>query len=440
MWNIVILVFCVFMVAFFSSTETAFMSLSDLKIRHLVNKDVKNAKTVALLRKDTHRLLILILVGNTLVMIAASAIATDMAIKSFGSYGVGIATGIMTFVLLVFGEITPKAYCAKNSEKIALAFAPVVMFLSKLFFPLVEMFHLLTHLMTNRSARSKGPLVTEDELRTIINIGEEEGSIKYEEKEMIQNVFRFDDIPVGNIMLPRIKLFALEENKTVSEIRSIVGEEAFSRIPLYHKNLDNIKGILFTKDLLRAKPDDKLKDLARPAFFVPETKKINVLFKEMNKQKSHIAIVVDEHGSVTGIVTIEDLIEEVLGEIYDETDEIKDFIVKFDDNTYIVDADLEIKRLNKKLRVLVPGNINRSISAFILEKIGKIPSKGEKISIPGIDFTVEEVQNHKIQKVKIELVQAVSASEQAKKDTVPEKGKTPRVRKKRISSKKRRRS
>ncbi len=404
MWDIILLVILILLSGFFSGIEIAFMSLSNLRIAYLVNTNVRNAKILQKLKEDPQKLLILILIGNNIVNIGASAIATSIAIKTFGNYGVGIATGIMTFIVLVFGEITPKAYCAHNAEKVALRVSVFISVLSKIFHPLVWVFNGMTKTISKLFGKiDKKPLVTEDEVKNIIDISEGEGSIKASEKEMINNVFRFDDITVGSIMVPRPDIFALEGKEKVSEVINPILEEGFSRVPIYKKEIDSITGILFVKDLLKASPDQEIRFLVRDAMFVPETKKINSLFHEMNTKKMHISIVVDEHGTVTGIVTIEDLIEEILGEIYDETDEIKHQFKKIDSHTFLVDGDTEIKKVNKKLGLSIHGNIHKSISAFILDKIGSIPSKHEKLSLPGCTVFVEEVKNNRIGLIKLKI-------------------------------------
>lgn len=404
MWDIILLFIMILLSGFFSGIEIAFMSLSNLRVSFLVNNNIKNAKLLQKLKKDPQKLLILILIGNNIVNISASAIATNLAIKTFGSMGVGIATGIMTLIILIFGEITPKAYCTYNAEKVALRVSPFINLFSKILYPLVEVFNSITKMITNIFGKtSKKPLITEDEVRNIVNLGEEEGSIKSSEREMINNIFRFDDITVGSIMVPRPNIFALEENLTTKEITSLVIEEGFSRVPLYNQEIDKITGILFIRDLIKASPNQQIKHFSRPVLFVPETKKINSLFNEMNIKKNHIAIVIDEHGTVMGLVTIEDLIEEIVGEIYDETDEIKLQFKKVNNSTYFVDGDTEIKKVNKKLNLNIHGNVHKSISAFILDKLGRIPSKGEKINLHGCVVSIEDVIDNKIENVKIKL-------------------------------------
>jgi putative hemolysin len=218
---------------------------------------------------------------------------------------------------------------------------------------------------------------------------------------MIKNVFKFDDITVGTIMIPRPEIIALEESNKVSDILDQVVDEGFSRIPVYKDELDNITGLLFVKDLLKADKKAKIKTLLRPVMFIPENKRINSLFKDMSQNKRHLAIVVDEHGTVLGLVTIEDVIEEILGEIYDETDEIKHQIFDLKNGSFLVNGETQIKRLNKKLGLNFKGNLHKTISSFILDHSGKIPSKKDKINFSDCVIEFEEIEKNRIIKLKV---------------------------------------
>lgn len=404
MYEIFLLIVGILLSGFFSGIEIAFMSISNIRIKYLVKNNIKNSELLERLRKDPQKLLILILLGNNIVNIGSSAIATSISIKIFGDLGVGIATGIMTFLILIFGEITPKAYCTQNAESVALKVSPFILFLSKVFSPLVFLFNYMTFFINKIfGSNVKLPLITEDEVKNIIDLGEEEGSIKASEKEMINNVFRFDDITVGSVMVPRPDIFALKANEKVVDVKKRIFEEGFSRIPVYDGSKDKIVGILFVKDLLRANDSQKIKELVRPAFFVPETKMINKLFQEMNQRKTHLSMVVDEHGTITGLITIEDLVEEIVGEIYDETDEVRHQFKKINDRTFLVEGDTELKRINRKLDVSLHGNVHKTISAFVLDKLGRIPKKGDKITMPKCIITIEEIKGNRIELVNFKI-------------------------------------
>ena len=397
MWDIILLIVLILLSGFFSGAEIAFMSLSRIRVNYLVESGKKNSKILKSLKDNQQMLLILILLCNNIVNIGASALATSIAIKQFGNIGIGIATGVMTLAILIFGEITPKAYCTYNAEKVSLFMSPFFKFLSKIFYPLVKLFYHITKGITKLlGVSSKKALVTEAEVISIIDLCENEGSIKRSEKEMINNIFKFDDITVGSIMVPRPDIVAFEQNNKVSDIIDIFVKEGFSRIPVYDGELNNIKGLLFVKDLIKADKNAVIKDILRPVMFVPETKKINSLFKEMSQNRKHLAIVVDEHGTVVGLITIEDLIEEILGEIYDETDEIKPQILDLKDGSYLVNGETQIKRINKKLGLKLLKDEHETLSSFILSYLEKIPKKGEEIKLPGCKLVFEEIKNNRI--------------------------------------------
>ena len=406
MWEIILLIILILLSGFFSGAEIAFMSLSRIRINYLVNKNVKNSLRLKYLIDNKQMLLILILLFNNIVNIGASALATYVAINIFGSIGVGIATGIMTLIILIFGEITPKAYCTYNAEKFSLSMSPLFKLLLKIFYPLVKLFYFITKGITKSfGVKSSKKLVTEDEVINIIDLCEKEGSIKPFEKEMINNIFKFDDIEVESIMVPRPDIIAFDKSKKVSEIIDDVVKSGFSRIPVYDKKLDNVQGLLFVKDLIKADKNAKIETLIRPVLVIPENKKINLLFKDMSQNKKHMAIVVDEHGTVVGLITIEDLIEEILGEIYDETDEIKPQILDLKDGSYLISGDTQIKRINKKLGLKFEKDIHDTFSSYLLSYIGKIPSKNEKVNLDNCRVIFEEVKNNRIVTVRLYLNQ-----------------------------------
>jgi putative hemolysin len=308
----------------------------------------------------------------------------------------------MTFIILIFGEITPKAYCTYNAEKVALFISPFFKFLSKIFYPLIKIFYFITKGITKiLGSTNVKNILTEDEVISILDLCEEDGSIKSSEKEMINNVFRFDDISVGSIMVPRPDIFALSDTKKINEVIDDIVKQGFSRIPVFHKELNNVKGLLFVKDILKADKNTMIKNLLRPVIFIPETKKINSLFKEMSQNRKHLAIVVDEYGTLVGLVTLEDLVEEILGEIYDETDEIKHQIISLKDGSFLVNGETQIKRINKKLGIRLHGKVHHTLSSFIIEYIGKIPSKKEQIDLPSCKAIFEEIKNNRIITVRL---------------------------------------
>ena len=406
-YEIVLLVILVLLSGFFSGIEAALMSVSNVKVRQLYDKKKRGSKSLKELKDKPHQLIITLLIGNNLVNIGASAIATSIAIKEFGSVGVGVATGAMTLIVLIFGEICPKGIAINNAEKLSLKFASLILFLRKILRPLVVILDFLTKRMISIFSKNKRdePLVTEDELRDIVNIGEKEGSINTHERNMIDNIFELDDTVAEEIMTPRTDMFALNANSKISEIVDVFLKEGYTRVPVFEKNRDNITGFVHVSqvfaNLAKGKTTRKLKSIKKPIKFVPETKKVDELLREFQKSGSHIAIVVDEHGGVAGLITIEDLIEEIVGEIYDEGEEKEDLITKHGKNEFLIKGNADIDDIKKVTNVdLEHSDGINTISGFILEKIGKIPRRGEKIELENVDMEVLKVIRHRIKSVR----------------------------------------
>lgn len=389
---------------FFSGAEVALVSVSKLKSKQLLEQKVKRAVYLVYLKENFQKTLITILIGNNLVNIAGSAIATKMALDAFGVAGVGIATGAMTFLILTFGEIIPKTFCAKHSLKISLIISPIIYYLMILLAPIIWGFHKFS-IFANKFGPigSSDYVVTEQELKYMVRIGEEQGQIKPDEKEMIQNILRFDDTIISEVMTPRTQIFALDQELTINEVLPQIIKEGYSRIPIYENQLDKIKGILVVSDILEAlnkkKSKSKLKKLVRKAIFVPENKKTDILLRELQQKSSHMAIVVNEHGSVEGVVTIEDLLEEIVGDIYDESDEIEQLIRPQGRNQWLVLGKTPIRFLNKKLKLGIPNNDNfNTLSGFIQHSLNKVPTNGDVFDLEdkNIRFTVKKVEGPQI--------------------------------------------
>lgn len=394
--SVLLLISSIFLSAFFSGAEVAIISMSELRVMHLVEQKVRHAKTLLTLKKRPNRTLITILIGNNVVNIGGSALATKMAIDLFpGSAGVAIATAIMTFLILTFGEIAPKTFCVRNAKKIALAIAPMILFLSKLLAPFVWFFLQLTRLLARLTgASSDEPLVTEQEVRDIVRIGEKEGQIKSTEQEMIQKIFLFDDKEAEDVMTPRTDMFALDWNMTITGALPIIIDQDYSRVPVYDTNIDKIKGIVFARDLLRliskGKSAHKLKDIAQDAFFVPEHQKIDVLLRVLQKEKTHMAIVVNEHGGIEGLITIEDILEEIVGEIFDESDDVERLIKRRGKNKWLILGKTSIEALNKSLKIdLSDEEEYNTIAGLIQHKLGKIPEEGDSCEIKKFDLSLQ---------------------------------------------------
>ena len=403
--QIIVLFFLIILSAIFSGAETAIFSLSDIRARSFLKNKKKGAKTLLRLKENPHRLLITLLVGNNIVNISASALTTLLAIKLYGSNAVGIATGVLTLVVLVFCEITPKTYAHRNAQRISLLMARPLELLSKALHPLVWVLEQITGILIRLTGgKSKEVLVTYDELKTTISLGAEEGVIKRDEEEMLRNVFDFANQKAEQIMVPRTEMFCIEVTTKPNEAVNLLTEKGYSRIPVYDESKDNIIGILYAKDLLKkmntTTGNFHIKELLRPVFFIPETKNLDFLLKEFKKKRHHMAIVVDDSGGVEGLVTLEDLIEEIVGEIYDETDK-KEVMVKRTDNGYLVDARVSIDELNSIVGTKIEDARFGTVAGYIINRIGRIPQKGEKIKIKNMEFLVEDAKENKIIRIRL---------------------------------------
>ncbi len=357
------------------------------------------------LRGDPRRLLTTILVGNNIVNITSSSIATYLCATAFGSYSIGIATGIMTFLILVFGEITPKSYATQHAEKVSLQFSSVLEFFTYILYPITLVFLKLT-IFLSRSKQKQMPIATEEEVKVFVAECVKSGEVEKEEKQLIENVLQFNDITVTDVMTPRTEIFYLPYDMKVNDAMESIIDSQFSRIPLFKGTRDNIVGILHVKDILKylhnKKRDMTLLDIASKPYFVPKHKVINELFKDFQVRGVHMAIVVDDFGGTAGLVTLEDLIEELVGEITDEFDLERDMIMRIDKSTIKVHFGTTIKEINHFLNVNLPGKKTDTINAFILKKLKKIPRKGEKIKIGNVTLTVEEADKNRIEKVIIQ--------------------------------------
>lgn len=408
-WKIVILIICFVLSSLFSASETALMSLSKIRIRQMLEDNVKGAARVNRLLSDPNKLLSTILIGNNLVNIGASSLMTSLAIDIFGNKGVGIATGIMTLLVLIFGEITPKSLAAQNSEKLSLRLSgfinlnmhlltPVSFFLSKITNALIR--------MLGGNADANQPFITQDELKTIVGVSHKEGVLEGEEKDMIYNVFDFRDSQVKDVMIIRTEMVTIDVESPYEEIIRVVIEEQYSRIPVYEDKIDNIIGILYVKDLLfmKDKMDESfdLRKYLREPQFTYEYKSTKDLFKEMRANRVHMVIVIDEYGGTEGIVTMEDLVEEIVGDIEDEYDsEINDVEVIREDE-YIVSGNIKIAVINDLIGTHIESEDFDTIAGFVIGLLGNIPEAGEKIEFEHIKFTIESVDRNKIEKIRIQ--------------------------------------
>ncbi len=407
-WQIILLVILLIMSGFFSMSETALMALSKIRIRHMVDEGVRGAKLVEKLSEDPSRLLGAILIGNNIVNIGASALATSIAVKAIGESGVGLVTIIMTVLVLIFGEITPKSIAKQNSEKVALKVSKPINIIVKLFRPFIAIFTAISGLfikILGGDPKATEPFITEEELKTMVGVSEEEGVLEDVEKEMIFNVFEFADSQVKDVMVQRVDIVAVDINATYDEVIEVIKTEQFSRIPVYNQNIDDVIGILNVKDLIMAtqcKENFKVSDYMREPYYTFEFKKIVELFKEMQKTRNHMAVVLDEYGGNVGIVTIEDLIEEVVGEIEDEYDDEKDSdIIVVKEDEYIVDGSARLDHIGDLIGVTMESEEFDSVGGLVIGELGRFPEKNEEVKVNNIKFVVEDIDKNRIKKVRI---------------------------------------
>lgn len=399
--------------AFFSGSETALMVSNRVKIKELSQEGNKKARTAEGLLKYPERLLTTILVGNNLVNIAASSIATSLAITFFGGKGVGIATGVMTVLVLIFGEIIPKSFSAQKPEKVAIQVSPYIKTLEIILTPVIKIFVWLTRKVNALGGVQPGaqkPYVTEEEILRYIHVGEREGIIERKEKEMINSIFEFGDTMVKEVMVPRIDIVAVEVNTPLSVLLNLFREKGHSRIPVYRETIDNIIGMVYAKDLLNFMGEGlenrvEIKEIMREPYYVPETKRVDQLLSELQKERVHMAIVLDEYGGTAGIVTIEDLIEEIVGEIQDEYDKEEREIEFLNEGEIIVDGRVDIDELNDLLEISLPAEDYETISGFILSRLGYLPEEGEELQFDDLRLRVDRVENHRIMKIRLYLAE-----------------------------------
>lgn len=406
--QIVLMVILLILSAFFSMSETALTSLSKIRIRHMVEEGVKGAKLVEKLIEDPNKLLGAILIGNNIVNIGASSIATSLAVKIISNdSGVAVATAVMTVLVLIFGEITPKTIAKQKSEKVALRVGSPIKVCVFLFKPLIAVFTGISSVfirILGADPNKSEPFITEEELKTMVGVSEEEGVLEDVEKEMIFNVFDFADLQVKDVMKQRVDIVALNVDDDYEKALSVIREEQFSRFPVYNETIDDIVGILNVKDLImidKNKNDFKITDYTREPFYTFEFKKITEVFNEMKKTRNHMAVVLDEYGGTVGIITIEDLVEEIVGDIEDEYDNEDEMIKVIKEDEYVVDGSSKIDDVNDMIGVNIESEELDSIGGLIIEELGRIPEEKEEVEIDNIKFRVEEVDKNRIKKVRI---------------------------------------
>ena len=421
--QIIILFILILCNAYFAATEIAFISLNDAKIERQAKEGNKKAKQIEKMLKNPSKFLATIQIGITLAGFLSSAFASDafanrlapvlhqifpiISIKAFQAISIVLITIILSFFTLVLGELVPKRLAMKYYEKVAFATIPVIKTISIITAPFVKILTFVTNFISKLFGISESDeeIVTEEEIKMMIDEGEEKGTIEEDEKEMINNIFEFNDITVAEVMTHRTDIYAVEINSNIEDIILELDEYKYSRIPVYEDTIDDIKGILFVKDLLKClyeKKNINIKDIIRDAYFVSESKTINELFKDLQKNKMQMAIIIDEYGGTAGLATMEDLLEEIVGNIFDEYDEIEDEFKKIDDNTFLISGSLSINEVKKILGVEIPEGDYDTLSGYLLEVLGRVPKENEKpiIETKNVNYKIEEYEDKRILWVK----------------------------------------
>jgi len=406
--DIVALVALILLSGFFSGSEAAFLSLRRIRLLHLIERGEKRAMRIASMLDHLERFLGTILVGNTLANVAVSAIATGIAIQHFGSTrGITIATLITTLVLLVLGELVPKTLATSKPrrfaygviyplEAVTVLLRPVVAVVRGMAWPFIR-------LMGARSA-GVSPLVTEEDLKMMFHVGTEEGVLEVHEKEMLRSVIEFEDTMVKEVMVPRLDIVALPIDASFEQVVEIAMAKGYSRMPVYREDLDHIVGIAHVKDLLAVveqKDLIRLPDMVRKPYFVPETKKIGRLLREFQVQKIHMAIVVDEFGAVVGLVTLEDLVEEIVGEIQDEYDEEEKIVVSLPDGSKQIQARMDVDDFNEHFNADVPEGDYDTIGGFVISLFGRLPNEGEEVTFGQFSFKASDILGQRLLKIRV---------------------------------------
>ena len=405
--EIILFFICLLLSGFFSSSEVALISITRAKVHALLSQGRKGAEALDILKRSTDTVLITILIGNNIANIAAASLATAIAIGIYGDVGIGIATGVTVILMLIFGEIGPKMYASRHIEELALRVSRPILYLSKAIYPVLWISDHIKQQFAFRPGVAE-QVVTEEEIKEWIDVGEEEGTIEEQEREMLYSVLRFGDTTVREVMTPRVDAIMIGDTSTLENALSIFNETGFSRIPVYHEQIDNVIGLLNVKDIFaaafRQQMDVTIKELMYEPCFVPESKKIDELLKELQVKKQHMAVVLDEYGSFAGIVTVEDMLEELVGEIMDEFDEEEPEVQQIEEGVYLVDARAWVGHLNKNLNLDLPlTDSYETLGGLVIDRLGYIPHRGEvaKIEESNIELIVMQMRGRRIVKVKM---------------------------------------
>jgi CBS domain containing-hemolysin-like protein len=397
-----------------SAAETAFTSISRIKLKNLVEEGDRKAAEIERLLNEPNKFLSTILVVNSVAVIIASSLATILALRISSTYGELLSSIVISIVVLIFCEITPKTAAVQNPLRWARVLISPVRATAWLLQPVVKTLSVITTFLVRLlggQVKHHGPFVTEEELRLLVTVGEEEGVLEEDETDMIHSIFEFADTTVREVMVPRIDMVTLDSTATVTQAVDLALQGGFSRIPVYEESIgiDEIIGVLYTKDMLKQLREGHntfpIRDLVRPAYFVPESKKLDDLLREIRQRRIHMVMVVDEYGSVAGLVTIEDLVEEIVGDIQDEYDHEEVLYEKVNDNEYIFDAKINIYEFSEMMDVKFEEGDYETLGGFVYEQLDKIPVAGDIATHDDLKFTVLETRGRRINKIRVERIQ-----------------------------------
>lgn len=403
--QLIILIILLMLSAFFSSAETALTTVNRIRIRSLADDGSKRAKTVLKITDNSGKMLSAILIGNNIVNVAAASITTSLA-YSLGGSAVAIANAVITIAILLFGEITPKTTATIHAEKLALIYAPIISIFMKIMTPVIFIINGLSNavlLLLRIDPNAKNQTMTENELRTIVDVSHEDGVIESDEKEMIYNVFDLGDAKAKDVMVPRVHVTFADVNTTYEELIEIFREDKFTRLPIFEDSTDNVIGTINMKDLLLFDNTKEfhIRDILREAYFTYEYKNISELLVEMREASFNIAIVLDEYGDTAGLITLEDILEEIVGEIHDEYDENEeDFIKEIGEREYMIEGSTNLDNLNDRLDLQLESEDYDSLGGFIIEHLDRLPEEGDSITTEdGLRLVVESLDKNRIESV-----------------------------------------
>jgi len=418
--TIIILILLVFLSAFFSATETAFSSVNKIRLKYLANNGNKRALKTLNLAEDFNPLLNTVLVGNNIVNILSASIATIIFVNYFKNNGVAISTVVMTVVVLIFGEITPKTLAKSQPEKFAIAVTPLISFFMFILKPLTVIFNGISDVISSIFKTEDSDEFRSEEFVTMVEEAQEDGDMDEDEADLITNAIEFNDQEVGKVFTPRVDVTSADINESLENIDKMFRESGYSRIPIYEESIDNIIGVLHEKDfyyLFYKEGKTNIKQILQKPIYTSEHVKISALLKQLQTSKSHMAVVLDEYGGTAGIITMEDVLEEIVGEIYDEHDEVIEFFKKIDDKTYIVNCDADIEDMFEYFDITSDEEYDfNTVSGFVIHNLDRIPLKGDNFTYKNLFVTVTNADEKSVNEVKITIIEDTNSDTEKDKN------------------------